>query len=143
MCLLNTALQSTVGGEQTTEDDPEGEDEEMEEAAEEEIHSGQGEEELRHGAPQSASSDEDIVRVIGEKTNWEIKKLKQKSWVRNNSINYIHSLLSLMSYQHRRKNQPFVNADINKSTKESYPKEDDPNYMSLVNRLVLHWKSLE
>jgi hypothetical protein len=34
--------------------------EEMEEA-EEEIHSGQGEE-LRHGAPQSASSDEDIVR---------------------------------------------------------------------------------
>jgi hypothetical protein len=82
---------STVGGEQTTEDDPEGEDEEMEEAAEEEIHhSGQGEE-LRHGAPQSASSDEDIVRLIGEKTNWEIKKLKQKSWVRNNSINYIYS----------------------------------------------------
>ena len=38
---------------------------------------------------------------------------------------------------------PQDTAAINKSTKESYPKEDDPNYMSLVNRLVLHWKSLE
>jgi hypothetical protein len=48
-----------------------------------------------------------------------------------------------MSYQHRSKNQPFVNADINKSTNESYLKEDNPNYMILVNWLALHWNSLE
>jgi hypothetical protein len=68
-------------------------------------------EELGHGAPEFASSDEDVVRVIREKANEEIKKLTQKSWVRNNVINYVHSLLLLMSNHHRSNNQPFVNAD--------------------------------
>ena len=54
-----------MGGEQTTEDDPE-EDEEMGEV--EEIQSGQGEE-LRHGVLEYASSDEYMLRVIREKVN--------------------------------------------------------------------------
>jgi hypothetical protein len=87
LCLLNTELPSTVGGEQTVEDL---EEDEMEEA--EENYGSEGEE-LRHGAPEYASSDEDMVRVIREKANGEIKKLKQKSWVRNNVIIYVHSLL--------------------------------------------------
>ena len=105
MCLLNTELPSTVGGERTVEDL---EEDEMEEA--EENYGSEGEE-LRHGAPEYASSDEDMVRVIREKANREIKKLKQKSWVRNNVIIYVHSLLLLISNHHRSNNQPFVNAE--------------------------------
>jgi hypothetical protein len=48
-----------------------------------------------HGAPEYACSDEDVVRVIGKKANGEIEKLKQKSWVRNNVINYVHSLSTI------------------------------------------------
>jgi len=58
-----------VGGERTVEDL---EEDEMEEA---EKNYGSEGEELKHGA----SSDEGMVRVIREKANGEIKKLKQKS----------------------------------------------------------------